>query len=223
MVSANTDGSARIGAGLYSLCDAASLLHVRPATLRSWLSSQQPLVPRRWPDDEAVTFAELMELYVVATFHREGVSLETIRKAAKRAADRFSTHRPFSGRRFPSDARMIFAELIDEAENRAYADDLQRAQAVIEKRIKPFFKKLEFEDSDEVARFWPMEKKGRVVLDPSRQFGKPIDSESGIPTRAIYNACQAGGGQDPKIVAEWFGIPIQAVQAAVAFETSRIE
>ncbi|HEV3340056.1 MAG TPA: hypothetical protein VG125_06855 [Pirellulales bacterium] len=66
-------------------------------------------------------------------------------------------------------------------------------------------------------------KKGRVVLDPERQFGRPIDAETGVPTSAVYDACRAGKGQDQKEVANWFGIPLSAVQAAVAFELSLIE
>jgi uncharacterized protein (DUF433 family) len=62
--------------------------------------------------------------------------------------------------------------------------------------------------------------KGRVVLDPERSFGKPIDAEAGVPTRALCDAALAGGGQSPAVVAEWFGVPLEAVQAAVAFEGS---
>ena len=43
---------------------------------------------------------------------------------------------------------------------------------------------------------------------------------SGVPTRALYDAVRAGEGQPPEVVAEWFGVPLEAVQAAVAFEES---
>ncbi|HEX5442904.1 MAG TPA: hypothetical protein VFW87_03700 [Pirellulales bacterium] len=84
----------------------------------------------------------------------------------------------------------------------------------------PFFQKLDFRGGQEVTRFWPLERKGGVVLDPERKFGKPIDAESGVPTRALYDAAQAGGGQDQKLVARWFGVSPHAVRAAVAFEKS---
>jgi len=61
---------------------------------------------------------------------------------------------------------------------------------------------------------------GRVVLDPERRFGQPLDSETGVPTEAIRRAVTAGDGQDLKSVARWFEIPVEAVKAAMNFEKS---
>jgi uncharacterized protein (DUF433 family) len=156
-------------------------------------------------------------------FRNEGVSLETTRRASAAAADRFATDYPFSVKRFDTDGRTIFATLIDEETDSVMVEDLRHGQYVFEKITKPFFRKLEFRGAQEVSRFWPMEKRGRVVLDPTRQFGRPIDAETGVPTQAIYDAGRAGKGQDPKEVARWFNIPLSAVQAAVAFEQSLVE
>jgi len=161
-----------------------------------------------------------MELHFIAMFRSEGVSLQTIRRASMAAAARFSTDYPFSVKRFDTDGRTVFATLIDEEKDRVVVEDLKKGQYVFDTVMKPFFHWLDFGGEVEVTRFWPMEKKGRVVLDPQRKFGKPIDAGSGIPTRAIYNATLAGGGQEPKVVAKWLGIPLQAVQAAIAFESS---
>ena len=56
------------------------------------------------------------------------------------------------------------------------------------------------------------------MLDPTRKFGKPIDAKSGITTSTLYEAVRAGAGQSPAKVAAWFGVPLAAVTAAVAFE-----
>jgi uncharacterized protein (DUF433 family) len=86
--------------------------------------------------------------------------------------------------------------------------------------VRPFFRKLEYQNGDDALGYWPMDRDGRVVLDPERSFGKPIDAETGVPTRALYDAVLAGGGQPLDVVAEWFGVPLQAAQAAVTFEKS---
>jgi uncharacterized protein (DUF433 family) len=224
MVAVKTNAATHLGVGLYGLEDAASLLHIRPSTLRAWLTPKHRLVPRTLPlRDRPITFAELMELHFIVMFRNEGVSLQTIRKASKAASAKFHTDYPFSVKRFDTDGRTVFATLIDKEKDDIVVEDLRRGQLVFEKIMKPFFHKLDFHGMQEVARFWPMEKKGRIVLDPERQFGKPIDAETGVPTRAIFNASKAGGGQDSKTVAKWFGIPVQAVQAAVTFETSLVE
>ncbi len=221
MVASKVCLSPHVGVGLYSMAEAARLLRIRPSTLREWVSQASPLVPRRLPADErALTFVELMELHFIKMFRSEGVPMQTIRKASAAAAAKFSSNYPFSVKRFDTDGRTIFATMIREEEDLIVVEDLRRGQYVFDEIVKPFFRKLEFSGTQEVARFWPREKKGRVVLDPERKFGKPIDAESGIPTKALYEAVCAGGGQAPRDVAKWFGVPIQAVQAAVAFEES---
>jgi uncharacterized protein (DUF433 family) len=98
-------------------------------------------------------------------------------------------------------------------------EDLKRGQFVFKTIMRPFFKKLDYNRS-EIARYWPMGKRGRIALDPDRQFGQPIDNESGIPTKVLYRATKADKGQSIKQVASWFGIPEASVRAAVAFEKS---
>lgn len=178
-------------------------------------------MPRRLPpEDQALTFMELMELHFIKMFRSEGVSLQAIRKASRVAASKFRTDYPFSVKRFDTDGRTIFATMINEEKSKTLVEDLKKGQYVFDTIMRPFFHKLDYRGMQEVARFWPMDKKGRVVLDPERKFGKPIDSESGVPTRAIYNAIVAGGGQEPKVVAKWLGVSLPAVQAAVVFEQS---
>jgi hypothetical protein len=85
--------------------------------------------------------------------------------------------------------------------------------------MRPFFRKLDY-GTAEISRYWPLTKRGRVVLDPQRQFGQAIDSETGVPTIALYKAVKAGDGQPIRKVADWFGVPESAVRAAVKFEQS---
>lgn len=180
-------------------------------------------MPQRLPvAEQAITFIELMELYFIGIFREQGVAPRTIRRASAAAASKFGTDYPFAVKRFDTDGRTIFATLVDSATDRQIVEDLRRGQYVFEQIMKPFFQKLDFRNGQEVTRFWPMERKGGIVLDPERKFGKPIDAESGVPTRALYNAVQAGGGQEQKRVARWFGVSCHAVRAAVAFEKSLV-
>jgi uncharacterized protein (DUF433 family) len=213
-----------IGIGIYGLPEAARLLRVSPARIRSWASPERKLLHRHFAADEhAITFAELMELYFIAMFRGAGVTLETIGRASAAAAAKFATPYPFSVKRFDTDGRTVFATLINDETDGVIVEDLKHGQYVFEKVMKPFFHKMEFRGAQEVSRFWPREKRGRVVLDPARQFGRPIDASTGVPTKAIFDACRAGDGQDAKDVAQWFDVPLAAVHAAVAFERSLLE
>ena len=211
------------GLGLYSIPQAARLIGVRPQKVRRWLGEDAPIVRHRpGLDERNITFLELMELHFVKMFRAEGVSMPTIRKAAEAAARRFGTDYPFAVKRFDTDGHSIFATLESTEGDKQILEELHRGQLVFEQIARPFFRKLEYSrrQEREAIRYWPLEPAGRVVLDPERDFGQPIDAETGVPTRALYDACTAGGGQDMPTVAEWFDVPLEAVRSAVEFEQS---
>lgn len=212
-----------VGCGLYSFAEASRLLGVRPRVLRYWIGegkNVEPIVKRQLVNDHLLTFAELMELHFVKLFRSADVSFQAIRTAAAAASKKFHVDYPFTVKRFDTDGRNIFATLRSTETDRELVEELRHGQLVFTTIVKPFFKKLEYREAADVERFWPLEKSGRVVLDPDRRFGKPIDSETAVPTSAIYDAVTAGGGQDVRSVARWFDIPLEAVQAAVRFERS---
>jgi DNA-binding transcriptional MerR regulator/uncharacterized protein (DUF433 family) len=218
----DTTNHSHVGVGLYSLADAARLAGTHPETVRRWVSETAGIVPRQLPRAEKLlTFQELMEIHFIQMFRAEGVSFQTIRRASEAAASQFGAQYPFTVKRFDTDGRTVFATLIKDNPKDVLVEDLQRGQYVFQSIVRPFFRKLEYRGADEtVSRFWPRAKQGRVVLDPLRKFGKPIDAETGISTSAIFEAVMAGGGQNPAVVARWLNIPSAAVKAAVDFERS---
>jgi uncharacterized protein (DUF433 family) len=209
--------------GLYSIADAAWLLGTSQTQLRYWAGERggyEAVVKRRFPDEHLLTFAELMELHFVKIFRDHGVSLQAIRKAAAAACRKFKAEYPFTVRQFNTDGKTIFATLRDSETNKEITEDLQKGQLVFTQIIRPFFKKIDYGPTSEAERFWPLKKGGRVVLDPTRRFGQPIDSETGVPIQTILSALRAGDGQDAIEVATWFDIPLEAVKAAVRFDRS---
>ena len=224
-----------LGIGLYTVTEAATLLRVDARKLRRWLeepgSSPQPNQPTTssllardlvsLEGEPLLTFTDLLELHMIALFRSEGVSLQTIRAAAGKAKSLFDTNHPFIVRRFETDGRHVFATLAEEGveglTEQQMLTDLNLSQMVIASVARPFFRNLEFA-GDEPVRYWPMNKEGRVVLDPQRAFGKPIDARSGVPTAALY--AMARGGEPLQSVADWYEIEVAAVEAAVAFEHS---
>lgn len=208
----------RLGVGLYSVPEAARLVKLSSGQIRRWIDPQKGVVQRAlFSEERTITFSELMELHFVRMFREEGVSLQTIRRAAKTAAHQFQCPYPFTVHRFDTDGRTIFATLLQAEQKDSLIEDLKRGQYVFETIIRPFFKKLEYHQDDAI-RFWPLSQTGRVVLDPQRHFGKPIDAPTGVPTETLYLATKAG--DEPSTVATWFNVPDAAVTAAVTFEKS---
>lgn len=210
----------RLGVGLYSIPEAARLVGTYDGNIRRWIEPLTDLIPRTFPISEhTLSFLELMELHFIKMFRDSGVSLQTIRKAAKAAAKKFRVDYPFAVRRFDTDGKTIFATLLDREDDREAVEDLKRGQYVFTTILKPFFLKMDYRASREALRFWPQNKEGRVVLDPTRSFGKPIDSQTGVQTQALHEAVIANGGE-MALVADWFDVPIEAVKSAVVFEES---
>ena len=87
--------------GFYSLKEAALLLGM-PSTrrLRGWLdgwptSGAGPIINRDFPQG-AVSFLDLMELRFIDHFTRQGVSMQTLRKAAARARTEWGVQHPLA-------------------------------------------------------------------------------------------------------------------------------
>jgi uncharacterized protein (DUF433 family) len=221
-----------VGVGLYSFPEAARIVGVPAAKLRRWISQYRrpaaggerlsvPVIHRHFAEDPHVlTFLELVELLFVKLFRSAGVSMSVIRRAAEEASGTFGTPYPFAVKRFDTDGRRIFATLQPRSAEERVLVELGKGQSVFEGVVRPFFRKLEYHGEGDALRYWPMEREGRVVLDPERAFGQPIDAETGVPTRTLYSAVTAGNGQTPREVAWWFGVPVEAVKAAVAYQQS---
>ena len=218
-----------IGVGLYAVPEAARILGLEPSKLRRWInefrsfddaSGPHPLIQRTFTCDPVLSFADLIELLFIKMFRSEGVSMRTIRKAAYRASREFGSSHPFAACRFDNDGRHIFATLKAECGKSIEIEDVARGQRAFDTVVRPFFRKLDYDEQCEVVAYWPRHRSGRVVLDPRRQFGKPIDAETSIPTDILYAAYMTSECQSLDEVANWFDVPVDAVVASVEYESS---
>lgn len=221
-----------LGVGFYSYSDAARIIGITPGKLRRWVRDydyyihahrrdQRPLVVRYFdPHDRVLSFLELIELLFVSLFRQEGLSLKTIRQAAETASRWFSTDYPFAIKQFNTDGRHIFATLADEATSDEIMAELSKGQFAFPMVIEPFLRKIDYRADNLAQAFWPLGRQERVVIDPDRSFGKPIDAETGVPTSALYSAFLAEGPDSIPRVARWYEVPEAAVEGAITFERS---
>lgn len=224
-----------IGRGIYAPRQVARLVNLRLGTafnehhFRRWArgynragTKYDPIIiPDLAEDRHRMTFVEFIELLFVAFFRKHGISPEVIHAAACEGARLFDTRHPFAVTRFRTDGTSIFAELqrtgghdLDLPRD-LLVEDLPRAQMVFPDLVEPYFKDIDWGDVEAEA-YWPCGHDGRIVLDPARCFGQPIDHDTGVPTEALYSFVEAG--DDPRTIAEWYEVPLAAVEAAVRFE-----
>ena len=220
------DGSL-IGIGIYTIPEASKLSGVHPATIRRWVKGYQYKNRKGdyknqraiWAPDispindfEAVSFMDLIEIRFVDAFRKHGVGWKVIRAAAEYAGERYKMKHPFTNRKFRTDGKSIFEETLSKLLN-TYSQ-----QYTFKEIITPsLFSGIEFSDDDIAMRWFPLEHSKVIVIDPQRNFGKPILNKEGIPTRAIAETFKAE--KNYKRVAKLYEISPASVKTAISFES----
>jgi uncharacterized protein (DUF433 family) len=223
-----------IGTGIYPLHQAARLVGAEPRAIRRWLQGyprkykgknvrSEPLwqtqLSKEGLPDEVIGFRDLLELRMVAAFVRHGVDLKVIRATVDAAARNFDADYPLTNRKFLTDGKRIFFEAIEQTAGEPRLIDVLRKQYVFSDIVKPtLFTGIEYGD-DGARRWFPVNRRKAIVLDPALQFGTPVLAESGIATDTIHASFLAEG-RDRAMVARVFDISPDLVTAAVAFEES---
>ncbi len=222
-----------LGRGLYTVPEAARLSRVSAGRIRRWMRgytfrssdgsshASPPVVLAPGRQDAGgltLTFRDLIEVRFIDAFRSHGVSWKVIRLSAERASELYRESHPFASQRFLTDGRSIFAEML-ESNGEDSLLELVESQYAFKRVLEPYlYKGLEFSSADQVLRWWPLGEKRRVVIDPARAFGQPIDSSGFVPTAALAGAFHAE--KSYRRVAEWFGVELRSVRDAVAFEQS---
>lgn len=219
-----------IGKGVYTPAEAGRLLRIAPSKISRWLrghtigsKSYEPL----W-DPEVdlgdgrvfLGFRDLMEVRVAAAFIAAGVSSIRVRAAINFARDVLGRDYPLATNQFRTDGREIFlhiAEKDPDGNDRERLLNLFRRQYEFKEIIDPILKSVEFDDSDSPIKWWPEGRHGKVVIDPARSFGQPIDAESSVPTAALAAAAKVEGIHG---AATAYAVSDASVRRAIQFEAS---
>jgi uncharacterized protein (DUF433 family) len=222
-----------LNTGIYTIPEAARLTRVSTGRIRRWLrgyrfySKDKPHhSPAVWtgqlqPIDNtwALGFLDLIEIKCVDSFIKAGVGWTTLRKAHAIGTEMFGQTHPFCTNRFATDGREIFAELHEQTGERSVLE-IVRGQKMFRSIISPFFKELEFETGDVLARWRPMTTRRLVVLDPARSFGHPIVANHGVPTECLAKAAMRGSVRE---VSRWYEVPEHEIHDAIEFERKLAE
>ena len=219
-----------MGLGVYSVPEAARLTGVSPSRIRRWLQgysytsggasrTSPPLWRQQIASEDSLilSFRDMLEVRFIDAFRRHGVSWKSIRVAAECAAEIIHDSYPFSTRRFKTDGRSIFAEIVQETGDESLLD-LVKSQYEFKSIVDPFlFEGLEFSALGiEPVRWWPLGTDRRVVIDPERSFGQPIVDPESVPTLILARAFKAE--KSIQAVARWYEVDPRSVEDAVEFE-----
>ena len=122
---------------------------------------------------------------------------------------------PLSTNRFKTDGRTVFLEMAED-DNDPKLIDLARGQWTMHSIVAPFLKQVDFGENGAPLRWWPLGKAKRIVVDPERSFGQPVDASSGVPSAVLAAAAQAEGSIEAAATA--WRVGVGSVRRALAFE-----
>jgi uncharacterized protein (DUF433 family) len=166
--------------------------------------------------DRAISFHDLIELFVAGRLRDHGVSLQTLRRVHQRLQEDLRTRHPFCRREVLTRGGEVFTLGLDEQGEEEMIEVLTR-QRVFPDILLPFFRTIDYDEATEMAKRWHVA--DLVVIDPTICLGKPIIEGIGIAT-AILAASYEANDQNADLVADWFRVYPKHVIAAVDFERS---
>ncbi len=218
-----------IGIGLYTPAEAGKLLRISPQKISRWLRGHSvrgrfydPLwQPQMTLDDEQfyLGFRDLMEVRIADKFIAAGLSPQRVRTAVTLARDVLGEAYPLSTDRFRTDGRDIFLQVIQQdetGEEKQQLLNLFRRQFEFQQIIAPLLKTVDLDDRGHPVQWWPLGQKGKIIVDPARAFGRPIEAESSVPTAVLAAAGQLEGAERAALA---YDVPLAAVRRAMAFES----
>ncbi len=204
----------------YKIREAARYARLSPQTVAKWHT--KPGANRRSTlstkeKGAALSYLQLIEVAVVSSFRKAGVSLKKIKAAREYLAKQLEAEFPFASYKFKTDGKELW---MDYAQFEAAAGDKtllaaskggQLAWSDIIGRLHEF----DYENDHGLAIRWHVAGRDEnVIIDPRIQFGAP--SVEGVATWAFKGRWEAGEELDE--IADDFGVANSDVLAALRFE-----
>ncbi len=152
-----------LGNGAYDLAEAAKLTGLRRARVKEWFQGGDALpgggsVFRSDYDaidgDLAISFLDLVELFIAGHLREHGVSLQCIRRIHSHLKAQWKTKHPFGRREIRSHGKRLFACEGDEHQ-RGEVYDVQTRQKAFDTVLLPFLKKIRYDQATDLARSGP--------------------------------------------------------------------
>ena len=196
----------------YETGEAARYSHIAPQTVSHWR--------RRLPGYEKgrrLSYLDLIEVAVIAAFHKSGVSLQMIRKARAYASDELNSRHPFVQYRWQTEGGHMLLRLSEidshvSVDNLVVADEYGRV--AWPDMVAERFSHFDYDDTGLVIMWHVWGRDNLVTIDPRIRFGTP--TVEGVPTWVLEGRWQAG--ESFKDMEDDLGLSSQAVIDALLFE-----
>ena len=216
----------------YTAIDAGHYLWLPHRTLQTWVygrsvgsgdakRKKSAIIPAD-PQTGLLSFADLMELHVLAAIRREhGITLQRARDAREYLQQSWGKAHPLIDEEMETDGKYLFVkrlggQLLNASKSGQLAiteligtrlQRIVRDASGLATRLHPFTNKTHFEQSD-APRL--------VSIDPRRVFGRPVVSGSRVPTGELAQRFWAGDSMS--VLQDEYGRSEDEVAEAIRYE-----
>lgn len=219
---------ARLGEGIYLVKDVSKILGLDYEKVYRWIVGY-------WAgnledhynytfgeqNNRAINFYSLIEFYTFFKLREKGLSSTEIKKLHSELSELLNTPYPFAKAqdfyietRKTKKTKKIFVyytyleSTIKRSNKKQFSLDF----------IKKFLERVEFDENNLAARFFPLHDSKNIVVDPKHQFGQPVISGTNIKAHTIYNLYR--GGESLENLSKLYNISVDKVQDAITFQNA---
>lgn len=213
----------------YAVADAARILRVPPATIRTWAFGRSYLTKRgdqHWPSlirasdprGKRLSFRNLVELHVLSVLRGRQLRVENIRKAQRFMREHMATDHPLADCDTQTDSVDVYVDFLGRLMNAT------RAQVELRPMVQRYLQRIERDEHGLARRLYPITRADDaaaprlVVIDPLRRFGRPVLASTNLETYVVAERFEAG--ESARELADDFRISLAEVEEAVRFETA---
>lgn len=221
-----------IGHGIYTYKEASHLTGVSVIKLRRWVEgyrrndSDNIILPlfnsdyQKINSKQVLSFLDIIEILFIKAFHEYRISIQTIRVAVNRASKLLKSEHPFAMKKFYTDGKTIIARIAKESGSTELIDLLKKQYQFVEIVLPTLYECIDFNHYEIAEKWWPNGKNAGVVVDPSRNFGKPIINDINISTQLIFDLYESGHSIED--IMDWYNIDYKYIKIALNFEKGMI-
>jgi len=213
-----------LGQGVYEIAEISQYVGLPPTTVTSWFKPRSdragrgPIFQSDYAPvgkDYAVSFLNLMEVYVARFFRNQGVGPSLIRRAHQILKGELGVDHPFAHANLRTDGKRIILDKASPTSDRQLVDVVNKQRWFNE--IRNWLSHVDYEAATQMARQWNIAE--GVIINPAIRFGKPVVSGFGITTYVLWRQYLANR-KNEALVADLFDITEKAVTDAASFESS---
>lgn len=212
-----------LGQGIFTVSDLAEILRIPKTRVRYWFNTyvreELPAITNyryNFNSDQGlyVNFRSLLQLYVFEELKKEGFNKKSVLSAYSALSATLNTMYPFATDKILIAGKSILLEL----DNQHIIDANSTKQYNLVKILAPYLKKIQFDQSGNAIRFFPLGIESSIVVDPEIQFGAPVISGTRIDIKTIFDSYQAGDSKE--LIAKIYDLSTDQVNDAIEFSNA---